>query len=111
MRRLLEDTASEVGGWLKMSGASLRLCVSDHHPDLKKTATVKNLRAIVHSRYSLAKGLPANAEIDLTTLKGLPHEVKSEIAQLKAQQRKTEGKLARQRKNHQKSRAGRAAFL
>ena len=111
VRRWMELIASEAGGWLEMTQTSLRFYMPGRWPDLEKTTTVKNLRGLVHGRYSLAKHCPANAEIDPTTLNRLPHEVKVELAQLKKQQRKTEGKLARKRKNYRKSVAGRAAFL
>lgn len=111
VRRWMELIASEAGGQLEMTQTSLRFYVPGRWPDLEKTIAVKNLRGLVHGRYSLAKHCPASAEIDPTTLRGLPHEVKAELAQLKKQQRKTEGKLGRKRTNYQKSVAGRAAFL
>lgn len=111
VRRWMGLIASEAGGWLEMTQTSLRFYVPGHWPDLEKTIAVKNLRGLVHSRYSLAKQCPAHAEMDRTTLTGLPNEVKVELEKLKNQQRKTEGKLGRKHKNYQKSVAGRAAFL
>ena len=111
VRRWMGLIASEAGGWLEMTQTSLRFYVPGHWPDLEKTIAVKNLRGLVHGRYSLAKQCPAHAEMDRTTLTGLPNEVKVELEKLKNQQRKTEGKLGRKHKNYQKSVAGRAAFL
>lgn len=111
VRRWMEQIASDAGGWLEMSQTSIRFYVPGRWPDLEKTIAVKNLRGLVHGRYSLAKQCPAHADIDPTNLMGLPQEVKVELGKLKKQQRKTEGKLGRKRTNYQKSVAGRAAFL
>ena len=111
VRRWMGQIASDAGGWLEMTHTSLRFYVPGRWPDLEKTIAVKNLRGLVHGRYSLAKQCPAHADIDPTNLMGLPQEVKVELGKLKNQQRKTEGKLGRKHKNYQKSVAGRAAFL
>lgn len=107
----MQKVAEDGGGQLYFDGTKLRFRITGYQPDLARTETVKNLRAIIHGRYSLANGRPMNAEIDPTKLQSLPYEIKEEMKALKKQQMKTEGKRDRQRKNYQKDRAGRKALL
>ena len=89
----------------------VRSQVPGHHPNLNETILAKNLRAIVHGRYSIARGCMVRAEIDPTSLNCLPHELKEHLKLMKQQEEKKEGKEARQRKNKQKYKAGRAALF
>lgn len=111
VRQFMRQIAEDGGGRLKWSGSDLRFCVPGHHPNLNETIAVKNLRAIVHGRYSIARGCMVRAEIDPTSLDCLPHELKEHLKLMKQQEEKKEGKEARQRKNNQKYKAGRAALL
>ncbi|CAJ1396289.1 unnamed protein product [Effrenium voratum] len=107
VRSLMQRVAEHGGGKLGWRDAETRkelVFVANAVDPQALENTTQNLRALIHSRYSVGREKAAKAEIRLSSLKGLPHDVKEEIAFMQQKQAKAKGKadreLQKQRKNH-----------
>lgn len=78
------QVASAAGGWLEMTGGKMCFKSREYPPSHETKINLKN---------------------------AVPNKLKEMVHRVEQQQKKVEGKAAHERKNYQKSRAGRAAFL